>query len=79
MEVIGGEPVALKEELHEKWTPYPYHNHSMNPNPADEVIEEWAKDNRKILWNNDLWGENGSEKWASRAEAFTQSLVPPIA
>ena len=58
--VIGGEPVALKEELHEKWTPYPYHNHSMNPNPADEVIEEWAKDNRKILWNNDLWGENGS-------------------
>lgn len=54
--VIGGEPVALKEELHEKWTPYPYHNHSMNPNPADEVIEEWAKDNRKILWNNDLWG-----------------------
>ena len=47
--VIGGEPVALKEELHEKWTPYPYHNHSMNPNPADEVIEEWAKDNRKIL------------------------------
>lgn len=47
--VIGGEPVALKEELHEKWVPYPYHNHSMNPNPADEVIEEWAKDNRKIL------------------------------
>ena len=58
--VIGGEPVALKEELHEKWVPYPYHNHSMNPNPADEVIEEWAKDNRKILWNHDLWGENGS-------------------
>lgn len=54
--VIGGEPVALKEELHEKWVPYPYHNHSMNPNPADEVIEEWAKDNRKILWYNDLWG-----------------------
>lgn len=24
--VIGGEPVALKEELHEKWVPYPYHN-----------------------------------------------------
>ena len=23
--VIGGEPVALKEELHEKWVPYPYH------------------------------------------------------
>ena len=58
--VIGGEPVALKEELHEKWVPYPYHNHSMNPNPADEVIEEWAKVNRKILWNHDLWGENGT-------------------
>lgn len=58
--VIGGEPVALKEEFHEKWAPYPYHNHSMNPNPADKVIEKWAKDNRKILWNHDLWGENGS-------------------
>lgn len=58
--IIGGEPVALKEELHEKWTPYPYHNHSSNHDPANEAIEEWAKANRKILWNNDLWGENGS-------------------
>lgn len=47
--IIGGEPVALKEELHEKWTPYPYHNHSSNHDPANEAIEEWAKANRKIL------------------------------
>lgn len=58
--LVGGEPVALKEELHEIWTPFPYHNHSDNPNPADEVIEAWAIDNRRILWENDLWGENGS-------------------
>ena len=58
--IIGGEPVSLNEELHEQWSPFPYHNHSSNPNPADEVIEAWAIDNRKILWNNDLWGENGT-------------------
>jgi len=58
--IIGGEPVCVNEELHERWSPFPYHNHSSNPNPADEVIEAWAIDNRKILWDNDLWGENGT-------------------
>lgn len=58
--VIGGEPVALNDNLHETWSAFPYHNHSSNPNPADEVIEAWAIDNRKLLWNNGLWGEDGS-------------------
>lgn len=58
--IIGGEPVAVKDELHEKWTAFPYHNHSSNPNPAEEVIEAWAIDNRKILWDNELWGKNGT-------------------
>lgn len=56
--VIGGEPVLA--ELHDTWTAFPYHNHSSNPNPADEVIEAWAIDNRKLLWDNGLWGENGT-------------------
>lgn len=58
--IIGGEPVCAKKELFEHWTPFPYHNHSSNPNPADEVIEAWAIDNRKNLWENDIWGENGT-------------------
>ncbi|KWW29935.1 MAG: Distinct helicase family with a unique C-terminal domain including a metal-binding cysteine cluster [bacterium P3] len=57
---VGGEPMPLKEELHETWEAFPYHNFSATPNPTDEVIEGWAKENRKILWNNDLWGETGT-------------------
>ena len=52
--------MPLKEELHETWEAFPYHNFSATPNPTDEVIEGWAKENRKILWNNDLWGETGT-------------------
>lgn len=68
--IIGGEPVALKEKdeqgaaLHEQWVAYPYHNYSTMSNPANEVIEAWAKDHRKLLWEHDLWGENGT--WADR-------------
>ena len=58
--IVGGEPIPLDEKLHEVWTPFPYHNFSSTPNPADEVIEAWAIDNRKILWENDLWGEDGT-------------------
>ncbi len=58
--VIGGEVVPLDEKFHEKWAPFPYHNLSDNPNPSDEKIEAWAKENRKILWENELWGENGT-------------------
>ena len=57
--LVGGEPVGLDERLHEKWSPFPYHNHSGTPNPPDEVIAAWAIDNRKVLWDNDLWGESG--------------------
>ena len=58
--IVGGEPMSLKEELHEIWSAFPYHNYSETPNPEDEIIESWAKENRKILWNNDLWGESGT-------------------
>lgn len=58
--IIGSEPVPLKEELHEKWTTFPYHNFSGTPNPTNEVIETWAKENRKLLWDHDLWGKTGT-------------------
>lgn len=58
--LVGGDPMPLKDELHEKWIAFPYHNYSDTPNPTDKVIEDWAKENRKVLWNNDLWGENGT-------------------
>ena len=41
--LVGGEPVSLREELHEKWVAYPYHVYSDNPRPKCEVIEDWAK------------------------------------
>lgn len=58
--VIGGEPQALKEHLHEQWEPYPHHRHNGEPKPTAETIEAWAADNRKLLWHNGLWGENGT-------------------
>lgn len=57
---IGGEPVALNENLHETWTAFPYHVFSETPNPTRETIDTWAKENRKLLWNNNLWGDSGT-------------------
>lgn len=58
--LVGGEPMPLRDERHEKWAAFPYHNFSETPNPKDEIIEAWAKENRKVLWYNDLWGKNGA-------------------
>jgi hypothetical protein len=58
--VVGGEAMPLNERLHESWVPFPYHNFSANPNPTDEVVDEWAKESRKLLWENGLWGEDGA-------------------
>lgn len=58
--VVGGEPVALNENLHERWAAFPYHKYNGKARPAVKEIEAWAADNRKLLWENDLWGENGS-------------------
>ena len=52
--VIGGEVVGLNEEKHEKWVPF-----NLPKNSSIEDIESWAKDCRKLLWENNLWGENG--------------------
>ncbi|MDE6741047.1 MAG: DEAD/DEAH box helicase, partial [Muribaculaceae bacterium] len=44
--------IATEEEL---WTPYPY-----GRGERKEIIEEWAKTHRKLLWDNQLWNEFGS-------------------
>ena len=51
-------PVELKEDLFEEWTTYPYYNTSGYVVNAD-TLANWACENRKLLWNNSLWGETG--------------------
>ena len=52
--IIGGEVIALNEEKHEKWVPF-----NLPKDSRIEDIEDWAKVSRKLLWENNLWGENG--------------------
>ena len=54
----GTKPVELKEDLHELWDVYPYFKGSDKQIKTEE-IEKWAKENRKLLWNNHIWGEDG--------------------
>lgn len=56
--LAGSQPVDLEEELHEKWAPYPYY-HGVPGDVTREMINDWAKENRKLLYNNNLWGEDG--------------------
>ena len=51
---IGGDVVPLCQKYHEIWRPYNLPKHSKT-----EDIESWAKEYRKLLWDNDLWGING--------------------
>lgn len=51
-------PAELDESLHESWEPYPFYERDEKPD--DETIEEWAREKRKLLWDNGLWGENGT-------------------
>lgn len=58
--LTGGDAVPVDQRRHERWTAYPYHIHSATPHPTAEAVNAWAADNRKLMWNNDLWGENGT-------------------
>lgn len=53
----GTTPVNLEEKLHEQWNPYPYTNGEERIDKA--IVEQWAKENRSLLWDNDVWGEGG--------------------
>lgn len=54
----GNEVRVLDEKLHEQWTVYPYYKDSGKQVTAEEV-RAWARENRKLLWDNRIWGEGG--------------------
>ena len=54
----GSTPVELQENLHEVWEPYPYYLGS-GKETDKRGIEIWAKQNRSLLWNNHIWGNDG--------------------
>ena len=54
----GSTPTELEEQLHERWTPYPFYEGCGRTVNA-EVLCSWAKQERKLLWNNHIWGEDG--------------------
>lgn len=56
----GNTPVLLNndKQYHEEWEPFPMLK-SETPEETEKLINNWAKEKRTILWNNDLWGENG--------------------
>lgn len=58
-----GEVVFLDETRHEKWPVYPHYRADSGRTDAS-VVKDWAQRNRKLLWDNGLWGDDGefSEK-----------------
>lgn len=55
--LIGTKVVSLREDLHEKWDPFPYSQYEDQITP--ELVNSWAQGNRTLLWENNIWGENG--------------------
>jgi hypothetical protein len=50
--------LMLDEKYKEDWSSYP--NFIGSGKESDfSFLKEWAEQNRKILWNNSLWGEDG--------------------
>lgn len=70
----GGIPVNLDENLHEHWAPYPYYHGSASGEPTPEKLEAWAKENRKLLYEHNLWGNDGV--FADRLYAI--HLIPKL-
>lgn len=56
--LIQNKVVELDLNQHEKWTLYPFYIGSGKENDV-KVIKDWAKENRKLLWENNLWNEEG--------------------
>jgi DEAD/DEAH box helicase domain-containing protein len=54
----NGEVVFLDETKRESWAAYPHYRADGGRTDA-AVVAEWAKANRKLLWDNGLWGEDG--------------------
>ena len=54
----GSTPIELNEDLHAKWSVFPYYKGTAEQGDVAK-IEEWAKRERSLLWNNHVWGEDG--------------------
>lgn len=55
---IDGVPVSPNKK--EEWSPFPYLNGLKDGHPLKKNdVEEWASENRRILWDNGIWGVNG--------------------
>ena len=53
---IPVKPVVEKEE----WSCFPYLNGLKDGQPLKKMdVEGWASENRRILWDNGIWGVNG--------------------
>lgn len=57
--IISGVPQTVNPELREHWITFPFYKESGNE-PGLNEIHNWAKEHRKLLWNHNLWGENGT-------------------
>jgi DEAD/DEAH box helicase domain-containing protein len=57
--IVGGEPQQVDNELHEEWIAYPYYYEEGGNKKSLNDIGLWAIQNRKLLWNNGLWGDEG--------------------
>ena len=56
--LIGNRAVTLDENLHETWENYDGFKES-DKKYDTESLRAWAKENRSLLWNNGLWGDDG--------------------
>ena len=54
----GTMPIELNEDLHEQWDPYPYYKVS-GKKVDKEILDDWAKEHRALLWDNHIWGDEG--------------------
>lgn len=53
--MINRIPQLIKQDKSEQWSPYRHETGATSTN-----VKNWARKNRKILWENGLWGENGT-------------------
>ena len=52
-------PVIIENRLKEEWKAFPYYKGSVEGLKSTEIVSQWAIENRKLLWQHNLWGDNG--------------------
>ena len=64
-----GKVVLLDETKHETWSAYPHYRADGGRTDV-AVVTGWAQTNRKLLWDNGLWGDDG--EFADKLTAIHQ-------